>query len=213
MRKMSRIKEVLPKIKEKRPASKDISLIELLIVLAIMSFVLLALLSLYIAGQKYFFNQDTKADTIEDSRYPMDWMSRDIKEATQIALTSWSGTYSTTANELVLKVPSIDASRLILDIDTTFDYVTYRQNPQHPTKLERIIEADGASSRVSSTRILADNVNALSFKFLDNLGLELTSNYNQAESVEITLSCSQKGIGRTFQEILNTKAKLRNKVS
>ena len=196
-----------------KPASKGISLIELLIVLAIMSFVLLALLSMYIAGQKYFFNQDTKADTIEDSRYPMDWMARDIKESTQVALNSVSGTYSTSANELVLEVPSVDTTRLIIDIDTTFDYIIYRRNPQNPNRLERIIEADAASSRVSSTRVLADNVNALSFKFLDNLGLELTSNYDHSESVEIILTSQQSGLGRTFQEILNTKARLRNKVT
>jgi Tfp pilus assembly protein PilW len=176
-----------------------------------MSIVMLALLSLYIAGQKFFFNQDTRADTIEDSRYPMDWMARDIKESTQVALNSVSGTYSTSANELVLEVPSIDATRLIIDIDTTFDYITYRRNPQNPNRLERIIEANAASSRVSSTRVLADNVNALSFRFLDNLGLELTSNYDHTDSVEITLTSRQSGLGRAFQEVLNTKAKLRNR--
>ena len=60
------------------------TLIELLIVVAISAVIMIALLSLYMEGQKYFFNENAKADTIEDSRFPMTWISRDVREALQV---------------------------------------------------------------------------------------------------------------------------------
>ena len=65
--------------RKRRPSPSGMTLIELLIVIAISAVILIALLSLYIAGQKYFFNQDSRADTIEESRMPMSWISRDIR--------------------------------------------------------------------------------------------------------------------------------------
>ena len=77
--------------------------------------------------------------------------------------------------------------------------------------MERIIDAkDGVSSRVDSTRGVADNVNAFSMSFYDTDG-GTVSNYSDTLTVDISLSSIRTGIGRTYQETINTQAKLRNK--
>ena len=88
------------------PKPSGISLIELLLAVAIGAIVILGILSLYMAGQKYFFNQDARADIINDSRVTLTWLSRDIKEAIEVVPgpVDIGGTnYSTSANCIVLR--------------------------------------------------------------------------------------------------------------
>ena len=60
--------------------SEGLSLIEFLIVVAISSVVMLALLSLFASGYKHFINQDALADAVDDSQYPVRWLAKDIME-------------------------------------------------------------------------------------------------------------------------------------
>ena len=133
------------------------SLIELLIVVAISAIIMIALLSLYMAGQRYFFNEDAKADAIEDSRMPMTWISRDVREALQVIATH--GAYTTDANTIVLEVPSIDPGTGSL-MTGSQDYIIYRRDPAAPERLERIIDAAEGTGRQDDMRVMADAVNA-----------------------------------------------------
>lgn len=195
--------------KKKKKASKGASLIELLIVIAISALIVLALLSLYSAGQRYFVIQSAKADTIEDSRNPLTWITRDIRETVQVVSTY--DAYSTSANCLVLQVPSIDETGEIIDIDSHFDYIIYRRNPETPDRLERIVDADDASARTDRTKLLAYNVNSFSLLFFDSDGADTSANVSESATVGISLTSRKDGLGRTFQETFNTQIKLRNK--
>lgn len=206
------------KFTKRKSSPKGITLIEILIGVAISSIVMLAFLSLYIIGQKYIFNQNARADSIEDSRYPLAWISRDIKESFQVSLSSVSGIYTTSADTLVLQVPSVDASGLIIDIDSNYDYIIYRQNPTIPYRLERIIEADAVSSRQSRERFLADDLDLsagetpVEFIYYDLSGIKIEDGiYTNTLSINVSLVSRKNGVGRAFQERINTRVKLRNK--
>jgi type II secretory pathway pseudopilin PulG len=194
------------------------TLIELLIVVAISAVIMIALLSLYMAGQKYFFNEDAKADAIEDSRMPMTWISRDVREALQVVATH--GAYTTTtgtpsqSDVIVLEVPSIDPGTGGL-MTGSQDYIIYRRNPAYPEKLERIIEAAAGTGRQSRTRVMADAVNAFGLIYYKQDGITQASTITDTFIVDVTLSSTKKGIQRPnhpFVEALNTRIRLRNKV-
>ena len=200
------------KLRELRPKkfkSKGFSLIELLVIVAIASFIILSILSLYSIGQRYFLSGSARTDVLRNTRQVRNWISRDIKEGIQV-LPSWD-VYTTSDSCLILQVPSLDSNGHIIDIDNEFDYIIYRLNPEYPSRLERIIDAkDGISSRADTSRVIATEVNAFQ---LSSGGVDLSavSDFSQVSSVYITMITAQNILGRTYQETLNTRLKLRNK--
>jgi prepilin-type N-terminal cleavage/methylation domain-containing protein len=197
------------KSKKNKFSSKGLTLIELLVVLALSALIILALVTLYTSGQRYFINQDAQAKVLREGRYVFDWIVRDIKEGIQV-VQNWNG-YTTSNNCIILQVPSVDASGLVIDIQNEFDYIIYRQKPEDPKRLERILDAkDGVSSRVDSTRQLAERVESF---HLSSEGAELSSigDLSTVFSIDIGLTTKQNRYGRDFQETLNTVVKLRNK--
>lgn len=194
-----------------RPKPRGMSLIELLIVVAISAIIMIALLSLYIAGQRYFFNEDAKADAIEDSRMPMTWISRDVREALQVVATH--GAYTTDANTIVLEVPSIDPGTGSL-MTGSQDYIIYRRDPSSPARLERIIDAAEATGRQDDMRVMADAVNAFGLIYYMQDGITEAATITDTFIVDVTLSSTKKGIHRgnqPFVEALTTRIRLRNK--
>jgi len=199
----------LSKIKKKKSQPKGITLIEVLVTVTIVSFMVLAMLSLYVAGQRYFMNGSARSDVLRDNRHVLNYISRDVKEAIQV-VPSWD-VYATSTDCIILQVPSLDSNGLIIDIDSQFDYIVYRLNSEYPNRLERVIDAnDGVSSRTDSSRTIATRVNSFQ---LGSGGIELSgvADFSQVACVDITLITTQNQMGRTFQETLSTGVKLRNK--
>jgi len=197
------------------------TLIELLIVVALSAIILIALLSLYTGGLKYFFNQDSRADTIEDSRVPMAWVSRDIRGAQNIVdgpITAHNGVqYASGANTLILDIPA--------SAGTGFSYIIYDYDSTN-RRLMRIVDqhTGGLENR---TRVIADNIiddgsggAPFKLKYFQSDGMtEVTAGYadatNGAFIVEVELTAQGRAIqraGRPFVETVRTQAKLRNKV-
>jgi Tfp pilus assembly protein PilW len=188
-----------------------VSLIEALIAMAIGMIAILAIFSLFTAGQKYFFNQSNRADSIDDSRFPGIWISRDIRGALQVVDTVDS--YTTSSNALILQVFSLDENDMI--IDGTFDFIIYRRNPDNPNFLEQIIQADAASSRRDGTKTLADNLDSLVFVYYDEDN-QLTADYASIANINFVITSTKSSVGRagqSFQESFNSWAKLRNKAN
>ncbi len=199
----------LRKFNQEKFKPEGFSLIELLVIVAIGSFMILALLSLYVAGQKYFMTGSARSDVLRDNRHVFNYISQDVKEAVQV-LSSWD-IYTTSTNCLVLQVASLDSNGLIIDIDNQFDYIVYRLNSEYPNRLERIIDAnDGLSSREDSTRVIATRANSFQLRS-EGVDLSAVSDFSQVSSVEVTLIATKNLLGRTFQETLRTGVKLRNK--
>lgn len=197
------------RFKPRKYQPKGITLVEVLVTVTIVSFMILAMLSLYVAGQRYFMNGSARSDVLRDNRHVLNYVSRDVKEATQV-MPSWD-VYATSSDCLILQVPSIDSNGIIIDIDSQFDYIVYRLNSEYPNRLERVIDAnDGVSNREDSSRTIATRVNSFQLK---SGGVELSavSDFDQVSSVDITLVTTHNLLGRTFQETLITGVKLRNK--
>ncbi len=199
----------------KRKHTRGMSLIEILIGMVIMSVAVLALFSLYNTGQKHFTNQEAHVDILNDSRLVLTMLVRDIKEAIQVepGPVDVGGTnYSTSANCVVLKIPSVDVDGLIIDIENDFDYIVYVLNPSNTNELQKIVEGkDGVSFRLDSTRLLTRNIESLVLSFLDTDGV-IVGNYADSVIVDIALTTLKKGVHRTYEETRNTRTKLRNKV-
>jgi prepilin-type N-terminal cleavage/methylation domain-containing protein len=190
-----------------RGGRRGLTLIEVLVSLAIFSLMVVALLTLYTSGQRQFINGSLHSDVLEDSRYPLAWIGPDVRVATQVAA-SW-GSYTTSSSELVLQVPSVSADGLIIDAEQDSDYIIYRLTGD---SLERIVDAkDGVSARTDETRRLAAGISALSFTYYAYSGVQLTSDFQLATSVKMSVTAVATGFQRTFQESLNSRFKLRNK--
>jgi len=188
-------------------ARAGFSLLEALIALTILTIMIGAILSFYAKGQQTFINESAQAEAIEQTRYPLAWITRDVKLSTAIEA-SW-GSYATSADTLILRVPSVNSSGLIIDLETSWDRVIYRIDGN---RLVRIVDAlDGVSARVDRTRVLGDGMASLAFAYYDGGGAVLSTNLNSATSVQPTLTARRHGSQRTFTESLNTKVKLRNK--
>ena len=186
---------------------KGFTLIEMLIGLAIISLLIVALLSFYSKGQQQFMNQNIQSDVLEKSRYPLAVIAQDVKSAVQV-VAAW-GSYTTSSNTLVLEVPAVDSSGLIIDVNLQFDYVIYRVSNR---RLQRIYDAkEGVSARIDGSRNLADDITGLSITYYDPSDNMLSSNFATAASIRVSLSTARKGFRRTFQESMNSKFKLRNK--
>jgi prepilin-type N-terminal cleavage/methylation domain-containing protein len=207
-----RIRDAKGRKRRELPRQAGLTLIELLIGIAISALIMIAFLALYSEGQKYFINQSARADTMEDSRYPMSWISRDIRGAAQISdltIDVDGGSYATSPNCLVMEVPAIDGSGA--NISGVSDYIIYAVSGG---RLMRVVAADETSSRTDRSRIMSDAVNGFGLVYLQSDGLSPTSNYPDTFIVDVTLSASRPGLfrsGQPFVEIVNTRAKLRNK--
>jgi len=214
------LKSVRQGIRKSCPPGK--SLIEFLIIVAISAFIMIALLDFHAAGQKYFFNQDSRADAIEESRMAITWVSRDIRGAQNIVdgpIDAFNGIqYSSDAETLILEVPDIPnpggISYIIYDYDVT------------ARRLMRIVDQQTGSSP-NRVRVIADNLvddgsgeSPFKLKYFQSNGMtQVTSGYGDATNgafiVEVELSAQGRSIQRgnqPFMETVRTQAKLRNKV-
>jgi prepilin-type N-terminal cleavage/methylation domain-containing protein len=198
------------KVKKKRSSPKGFTLIELLIVVGIVAFIMIALLTFYATGQKYFITESARADVLRSSRQALSWLSRDIKEGIEVL--AFYDTYTTSDNCLILKIASVDANGLVIDIANDFDYIIYRVNPAFSNRLERIVDAnDGVSSRTDVTRIIVDNAGAFVLSS-GGTGLGSIADFSLVFRVNISLTTSQTWVGKTYSETFDTMVKLRNKV-
>jgi prepilin-type N-terminal cleavage/methylation domain-containing protein len=210
-----------------RRATRGMTLIEVLIGVAISAVVMIALLELYVTGQKYFFNQNSRTNTIEESRVPMVRISRDIRDASRVAdgpVTAFDGQeYSTSDTCLVLEVPSIDG--LGMPIAGSTDYIVYSYDAA-TLRLYKVVSANGGvrENRVTTVadNIIGDGSGGPPFKlkfFRSDGSAEVTSNYgdpdNGAFIVEVELTAQGRSIqrdGQNFVETVRTQATLRNKI-
>ena len=88
--------------------------------------------------------------------------SQESKQVLASAVISGT-TYTTSSTELVLQVPSINASGQI--INGSFDTVVYRRNPSSTDQLLEITDGLAGSIRTDGTRIVSQFVTNLIFRY------------------------------------------------
>lgn len=186
--------------------------------------VLLAMgLSLIIAGVvgAVFFDswkaqigQEAYTELQQKSRQAVDEISSQVQTASGVvaSVTSGSTTYTTNANTVVLKMPSLDVNNNIL---SGTDYIVFRRRPAATNNLERIVIADAASSRTSlrTPLILNDRTTTLEFQYYNLAGSELvpgTGDLTTSESLFVHVVSSKLVNGRTLVREIDNTVHLRN---
>ncbi len=131
----------------------------------------------------------------------------DIKQASSVAVSYTNGStiYTSSANQLVLAVSSIDNSGNI--INNTFDYFVLYLD-QGSTYLK--IFPDTTSSRKAADRILSTSVDSLGFRYLNSANPPVEVTPASATKVRVSLTLKQR-IGTNFEtSTATTEANLRN---
>ncbi len=197
------------------PLPKGVTLVEALVGVAISALLIIALLTLYMAGQRYFINQGAKADAIEGIRAPMIRIARDIREAAQVSqstVTVDGKNYATAADCLVLDVPSLDSAGVV--IPGSEDTIIYARNLS-THQLHRIVVANGPG-RENVDDVMVNGVNGFQLAYFKADGTTPVSAYSETFIVTVTLAAGRASMqrgGQPYIETLNTRVKLRNKTS
>jgi Tfp pilus assembly protein PilW len=187
-------------MKKKGSNKLGFSLIETIIASAIMILALGAFSVLYINFSKSYSRQQTEISIGDSARA----VAKEIQSAALqanhiIASYTFSGTlYSTDQHTVVLEIPSIDGSGNI--VSGKHDYAVFYQTGKN---LNKIFEADAASSRSSSQSQLSDAVSTLTFTY-NNPDLSLAS------KIDTNLQMQTISRGQTVSYDLHQEIYLRN---
>jgi Tfp pilus assembly protein PilW len=188
-------------IKNKR---KGFTLIEFLVAFLICIIAMFMALQLSVSFNKDYRVLMSYLGSYLKGREMIDIISKDCREAVRI-MDDYGG-YVTTTNRLVLKVPSIDASGDIMDVDNEFDYIIYRIQNQDLWKT--VIPGTG-SSRPARNSALKQSIDSL---YMACVGTPLSSIPNKSSCKDITIwvSVAETILGKTYTVNPGTTVKLMN---
>lgn len=175
---------------------KGFTLIEMIIVVALIAVLSVVLVSIFISQNKIYQTQTAELNVTGDARLALDDIDSYVRSAKNTAA-SYS-TYTAGPQTLIVKIQSIDSQNSL--IAGTFDYVVFYLSS---SALYRQIFPHASSSRQASTKKLASNVAALTFTY-NNANYDLVSEI----ASDLTLTQSASGQNRTIQA--SSKSKLRN---
>ncbi len=192
--------------KKKMASKKALTLIELLIVFAIMSVVTMVLGSVFVSHLKLFNNVKSLIDVSSSNKLVLDELITQIRESVAIVSTcSACGGKTTGADTLILQLWPLDTGNNPTEPTTNnFDYVLYYRDSAKTINLIKKIIPDPSSSRTASTKIMASDISSLIFSY-DNLDPTLA--YEITATVQNSLSIA----GKTQTTSQQVKTVLRNK--
>jgi prepilin-type N-terminal cleavage/methylation domain-containing protein len=181
--------------------AQGFTIIEVIIVLAVSSILMLGLFTLFDWHQKVYIQEEATVRTTGDVRNTLNSMAKYIAQSSNIlASRNFSGTtYTTGGSVLVLEVPSVNSSDEI--IPATYDYIVFYLDSG---TIRQIVEAGSGSRRLSGTKKMAENV--LSFSLTYNNGTP-----SQASNVSIDLQTSITTRNGTVNTRVSDTIFLRNK--
>ena len=137
-------------------------------------------------------------------REAIDAIAKDCRMAARVM--DYQDGYVTTDNCLILKVPSIDASRNIIDVNEEFDYIIYRMNMGD---LWKTVMPGPNSSRASSDSIFKRSVESL---YIESNGVSLSGIVHKSSITHITIwiSVVETLLGKEYRVNPGTTVKLMN---
>lgn len=147
-------------MKKKKSNESGFSFIEAIFASAILAFVLVAFVVLYINFFKFYNRQQAEMKLGDSARNAVKELQNAALQADKIVAShSFSGTvYVTDQDTLVLEIPSIDGSGNV--ISGKHDYAVFYKTVEN---LYKLTEADAASSRPDSLKQLSESVVTLTF--------------------------------------------------
>lgn len=130
-----------------------------------------------------------------------------VKEssAVQASFTANPITYTSSSNQLVLKIASIDSSGNI--VDQTFDYYVFFLDN---TRLRLKTFPDSSSFRKAQDQIFSTNVDNLNFQYLNSSNPPLEVTPSLATKVRINLRLKQRSGSNYETKTATSEAILRN---
>lgn len=188
-------------MKKSNSKNRGFSFAEALIALAILIFVLLAMLFIFKNFSGVFSFQQASIRTSGSARTAADEIQSTVLQADKVVEThSFSGnSYDTDGDTLVLEIPAVDGSGNILS--GKYDYAVFYVNG---TNLYKRVDADGESSRSSETKQLSDTLSSIAFTY-DNVDLNLVGKVN------VDIQTQARGGRQTVSADLQREMYLRNK--
>jgi len=180
------------------------TLSEFLIIASIMIIAITISLQSFVALNKDYKVLIGYLSSYLKGREAIDKISKDCRSAVQV-MDSYSG-YTTTDDCLVLKVPSIDASGNIIDVNNAFDYIIYRILGQD---LWKTVIPGASSSRTAVNAVLKESVESL-YMACDGTPLSSVAHKSTVMHLTLWLSIVETVLGKDYRIIPGTTVKLMN---
>lgn len=176
------------------------TLIEIVVGIGVIAVLIFALLNLYLAYGTLYNSQNTELTVLSEGRTVMSEFTLFTIQAYRVAgnFTFSTTTYYSGTSTVVLQIPAIANDGSI--ISNTWDYVVFYANGNN---LYRQTQADGASNRISETKLLTSNLQGLSFTY-DNI------DFTQVQKVSIDLNLQKQDAKYTATNHLTQELILRN---
>ncbi|MBX4187758.1 MAG: prepilin-type N-terminal cleavage/methylation domain-containing protein [Candidatus Doudnabacteria bacterium] len=176
--------------------SYGFTLIEMIFVMALFSFMMLALTQFFLGSSRIYSSQNAELDVNMSARSALDDIDAYVRQATQV--TDSYTIYATGATTLILQVQSINGANQL--ISGSYDHVVIYLVG---STLYREIFPDAGSSRQDGARVIGSNISTLNFTY-DNASLPLVTTV----TTDLTVT---KDLNRDVQEIIiSSKSRLRN---
>lgn len=188
-------------------SEKGVTLVELLIASSIAVIIGALLLAVLINSAGIFYKQTSRVNQGLNSNDALNLVRQSIKESNGAAASYQvdSKTYISSSNELILKIPSIDAQGNV--ISETYDYFVFYKDQD---KLFLKSFPDTQSSRKAQNQILASNVVSVFFQYLNNVSPPQEVIPTSAVKIKLTLMLRQKIGSQLETSIATSEASLRN---
>ena len=187
--------------------SKGLTLIEVLISMSIAVIVGVLLVVIIVNSAGLYSQESSKLSEGLNINDALSQVRGSIKDASAIVASYNSGstTYTSSATQLVLKMPSIDSSNNI--IANTFDYFVFFLDQN---KLRFKTFTDSTSFRKNQDQIFSTSVNSLTFQYFNSANPPVEVIPISAARVKVTLTLKQKNGNVVEQKTATTEASLRN---
>ena len=186
-----------------------LTLVEVLVAMGVASIVGALLLVIMVNSAGLFYKESSKVEQGLSLNDALLNIKQALRGASNVASTyppTGSPTYTSSATQLVLKVPSIDSSGNI--VSGVFDYFIFFQDGG---KLRfKTFPDDGQSARKGQDQIFTTNLDSLIFEYFDGQIPPQQVQPNLAVKIKITLSLKQKAGAGIETNVATAEANLRN---
>lgn len=184
---------------------KGITLPEVLITIAIAVVVGGLLINIMFQNTGLFYQQTSRVNQGVGINDSLSKIRASIKEARSVAAQYVDGstTYTSSASQLVLSLPSVDSSGNVLA--NTYDYVVYYLDQD---KLRFLLFPNVLSKRMLANQIISSSAESLLFQYFDSSGNQVSA--TSAVLVKVTLTLRQKAAYGFETNIATSEANLRN---
>jgi len=183
---------------------RGLTLIELMIVIVINLLVIIVVVNLSVTMNQNYKIATSYLNSCLKGREAIDIMSCDVRMAIRV-MDNYS-VYISSTNCLVLKVPSVNSDRNILDVNEKFDYCIYRINNGD---LWKTVIPGPASSRPATDGPLEKSIKSLNITF-NGAPLSDIAHKSVITHVTINISIAETMLGKEYSITPGTTIKLMN---